>query len=177
MAGSTSPRTAYLITKLAVFAVVALLTWPLARVVGPRAWWGLAVFGVILGAVSLVVLPMLGRRPMVGSGADDTTTGGDQPDIEAPVALPVEDRIDLHPFTPRDIPDVVADYLVAAHEAGFREVRLIHGRGIGVQRERVRSVLKRHPLVESFHDATPDRGGWGATIAFLSQRDGNANDE
>lgn len=169
MTGSTSPRTAYLLTKLAVFAVVALLTWPLARVVGPRAWWGLAAFGIILGAVSVVVLPMLGRRSKVGGGADGATTGTDQPDLEAPIVLPVEDRIDLHPFAPRDIPDVVADYLVAAHAAGFREVRLIHGRGIGVQRERVRSVLKKHPLVESFHDATPDRGGWGATIASLSE--------
>jgi DNA-nicking Smr family endonuclease len=83
------------------------------------------------------------------------------------VELPVEDSIDLHPFAPRDIPDVVREYLVAAHAAGYREVRLIHGRGIGVQRERVRSALGKHPLVAEFADATPDRGGWGATIACL----------
>jgi dsDNA-specific endonuclease/ATPase MutS2 len=66
----------------------------------------------------------------------------------------------------------VNDYLEAAHAKGFREVRLIHGRGIGVQRERVRSTLAKHPLVASFSDATADRGGWGATIAFLSSDDG-----
>ncbi len=86
------------------------------------------------------------------------------------VELPIEDAIDLHPFAPRDIPEVVASYLEAAHAAGFREVRLIHGRGIGVQRERVRATLARHPLVTRFADATPERGGWGATIAWLVQR-------
>ncbi len=84
-----------------------------------------------------------------------------------PVVLPVEEHIDLHPFAPRDIPSVVEDYLEAAVEAGFREVRLIHGRGKGVQKERVRQVLDGHPLVERFEEATPDRGGWGATIAWL----------
>ncbi len=83
------------------------------------------------------------------------------------VELPIEDAIDLHPFAPRDIPDVVGSYLEAAHEAGFREVRLIHGRGIGVQRERVRATLARHPLVRRFANAPPERGGWGATIAWL----------
>lgn len=83
------------------------------------------------------------------------------------VHVPIEDALDLHPFAPAEIPDVVCSYLEAAHEAGFREVRLIHGRGKGVQRERVRATLARHPLVESFAEATPDRGGWGATIARL----------
>jgi dsDNA-specific endonuclease/ATPase MutS2 len=81
--------------------------------------------------------------------------------------VPIGDSLDLHSFAPADIPSVVADYLEAAHAAGFREVRLIHGRGIGFQRERVRSVLGEHPVVGSFHDATPDRGGWGATIVYL----------
>jgi DNA-nicking Smr family endonuclease len=81
--------------------------------------------------------------------------------------LPIESRIDLHPFRPRDVPDVVRSYLEAAAEAGFVEVRLIHGRGIGFQRERVRQVLSRHPLVESFEDAPPERGHWGATLVRL----------
>jgi dsDNA-specific endonuclease/ATPase MutS2 len=62
---------------------------------------------------------------------------------------------------------VVEEYLIEAAARGFREVRLIHGRGIGVQREIVRAVLSRHPAVESFTDAPPERGGWGATVVRL----------
>jgi dsDNA-specific endonuclease/ATPase MutS2 len=85
------------------------------------------------------------------------------------VTLPIEDSIDLHAFAPRDVTDVVASYLEAARDAGFREVRIIHGRGIGAQREAVRALLSRHPHVTSFGDAPPDRGGWGATIVFLKE--------
>jgi dsDNA-specific endonuclease/ATPase MutS2 len=84
------------------------------------------------------------------------------------VRLPIEDAIDLHAFAPRDVKDVVASYLKAAHDAGFREVRIIHGRGIGVQREAVRALLARDPHVSSFADAPPGRGGWGATIVVLT---------
>jgi len=75
--------------------------------------------------------------------------------------------LDLHAFAPRDIPSVVSEYLEAAHARGFTEVRLIHGRGIGVQRGIVQSLLARHPLVAAFADAPPDRGGFGATIVRL----------
>jgi DNA-nicking Smr family endonuclease len=92
-------------------------------------------------------------------------TGDDE--IPDDVTLPIEDAIDLHAFAPRDVKDVVASYLEAAHESGFREVRIIHGRGIGFQREAVRELLARHPRVASFADASPDRGGWGATIVVL----------
>lgn len=85
------------------------------------------------------------------------------------VVVPIEDRIDLHPFRPRDIRSVVESYLEQVVEAGFREVRLIHGRGIGVQREIVRSLLTRHPQVLEFYDAPPDRGGWGATVVLLAE--------
>lgn len=93
-------------------------------------------------------------------------------DADEPVVVPIEDALDLHPFAPRDIPSVVASYLEAACEAGFDEVRLIHGRGIGVQRARVQAVLSRHPLVAAFRDAPADRGGLGATLVRLqpSQR-------
>ena len=64
---------------------------------------------------------------------------------------------------------VVEEYLRAAHERGFREVRIVHGRGIGVQRSIVRAVLSRHLLVLSFADAPPERGGWGATVVKLRQ--------
>lgn len=88
-------------------------------------------------------------------------------DDEPPVVVPITDALDLHGFAPREIPDVVREYLDAAAEAGFAEVRLIHGRGIGVQRGRVRAVLAAHPRVAAYRDATPERGGIGATIVAL----------
>ena len=84
-----------------------------------------------------------------------------------PVELPLEDVIDLHTFAPRDVPAVVEAYLEAAARAGFREVRLIHGKGTGFQRKRVREVLAQHPLVEDYQDAPPGRGTWGATLVWL----------
>lgn len=83
--------------------------------------------------------------------------------------VPIEDALDLHPFAPSEIPSVVEAYIEAAHDAGFSEVRLIHGRGIGVQRARVQSTLARLPLVVSFRDAPPERGGLGATLATLQR--------
>ncbi len=92
----------------------------------------------------------------------------DEPDDpDDPIVLPIEDSIDLHAFAPKDIPDVVGSYLEAAREAGFEEVRIIHGRGKGVQKERVRQVLGRSEHVAHFEEATPDRGGFGATVVRL----------
>jgi len=91
----------------------------------------------------------------------------DENPFREPVEIPIEDALDLHPFAPRDIPAVVASYLEAAGRAGFREVRLVHGRGRGVQRQRVHEVLAAHPFVERFADAPPERGGWGATVVWL----------
>jgi DNA-nicking Smr family endonuclease len=79
--------------------------------------------------------------------------------------IPIEGTLDLHAFAPRDIPSVVEEYVRAASEAGLREVRLIHGRGTGVQRGIVQSVLERHPLVRSFSDAAESH--LGATVATL----------
>lgn len=87
---------------------------------------------------------------------------------DAPLRLPIEGVLDLHAFHPRDIPSVVEEYLAAAHAAGFREVRLIHGRGIGVQRARVQQVLAAHALVESYADAAESH--LGATTAVLVPR-------
>ena len=84
-----------------------------------------------------------------------------------PVVLPIEDSLDLHPFAPRDVLSVVDEYLRAAAARGLREVRLIHGRGTGVQRAAVQSMLRAHPLVEAFFDAPEGRGGWGATVVTL----------
>jgi DNA-nicking Smr family endonuclease len=79
--------------------------------------------------------------------------------------IPIEDSIDLHTFQPKDVVSVVEEYLQAAAEAGLREVRLIHGRGRGVQRGMVQAALERHPLVEAFWDA--DDSHLGATVARL----------
>ena len=85
-----------------------------------------------------------------------------------PHPIPIEYALDLHPFQPRDVVSVVEEYVSAAHAAGLREVRLIHGRGKGVQRGLVQQALDRHPLVEEFWDA-PD-AHLGATIARLVSR-------
>ena len=82
--------------------------------------------------------------------------------------LPIEGAIDLHSFQPADIKSVVEEYVNAAHAAGFREVRIIHGRGRGVQRGIVQAALERHPLVEAFDDAPESH--LGATIAILGLR-------
>ena len=89
---------------------------------------------------------------------------------ETPVALSIEDALDLHSFRPDETAAAVTEYVAVAAAKGFREVRLIHGRGIGVQRAIVRQALARSAFVESFSDATPDRGGWGATVARLRPR-------
>ncbi len=82
--------------------------------------------------------------------------------------IPIESSIDLHTFSPRDITSVVEEYVNAAHEAGLREVRLIHGRGTGTQRGIVQQALERHPLVEAFWDAPETH--LGATVARLVDR-------
>ena len=81
--------------------------------------------------------------------------------------VPIEDSLDLHTFAPRDITSVVEEYVTAAHAAGLREVRLIHGRGKGVQRGIVQQALERHPLVAEFWDATETH--LGATVAKLRE--------
>jgi DNA-nicking Smr family endonuclease len=91
------------------------------------------------------------------SGAED----------EGAVVLPLDGELDLHPFAPRDIPSVVEEYVRACHEKGVRHLRLAHGRGRGVQRAVVQRVLRSLPEVESFQDAPPGAGGWGATVVVL----------
>lgn len=100
--------------------------------------------------------------------AGSSKNAGDAAGDDDPVGvIPLEDSIDLHGFQPRDIPSVVEEYTRAAAERGFREVRLIHGRGTGFQRHRVRQVLSGCTWVERFADAPPGRGGWGATLVWL----------
>ena len=84
-----------------------------------------------------------------------------------PVTLEITDVIDLHTIHPKDVKRVVEEYLDQVHQAGFASVRIIHGKGIGVQREIVSTVLARTSFVKSWTDAPPDAGGLGATIVKL----------
>ena len=86
-------------------------------------------------------------------------------DEDDPVQLPIDGSLDLHAFVPKDIPSVVNDYIYAAHAAGLREVRLVHGRGQGIQRGIVQQLLDNHPLVAEFFDDADSH--LGATIALL----------
>ena len=93
-------------------------------------------------------------------------------DLENPFPEPIEieitDVFDLHTIPPRDVKRVVEEYLMLAHEKGFRSVRIIHGKGLGVQREMVRSILERTAFVADWTDAPPEAGGLGATIVRFS---------
>jgi DNA-nicking Smr family endonuclease len=88
---------------------------------------------------------------------------------DEPIIVPIEDAIDLHAFQPKEIASVVEEYLNECARAGLDEVRLIHGKGVGVQRNIVRSVLDKHPAVLSYCDAPAEAGGWGATLVTLKR--------
>lgn len=107
----------------------------------------------------------------------DVFDGGEKEDACLPVeeeqvvALPIEDSLDLHTFSPREIKPLVEEYLYQCQQHGFREVRIIHGRGTGTQRNIVRSLLARNSSVSEFKDAPPESGGWGATIVWLNPKE------
>lgn len=97
-----------------------------------------------------------------------TTAVNDEPTEEhPPVELPITDVLDLHSFPPREVAELVRDYLDAAYDKGLRRLRIIHGRGVGVQRQTVRRILERDPRVVAFGDAPLEAGGWGATWVTL----------
>ena len=87
-----------------------------------------------------------------------------------PVKIPIEDIIDLHTFRPKDVPDLLEDYFSACIDKGIFSVRVIHGKGKGILKKRVREILSKNPMVESFRDASPGAGGWGASIVELKKR-------
>ena len=89
---------------------------------------------------------------------------------EEVVVLPIEDSLDLHSFPPREIKDLLHDYLEEACRKQFAEVRIIHGKGTGTLRATVHAILQKHPLVVSFRQADGERGGWGATCVTLRSR-------
>lgn len=86
---------------------------------------------------------------------------------DKPVEIPITDIFDLHTIAPRDVRAATEAYLEEAHRRGLTALRVIHGRGIGAQREQVRSILSRTPYVLSYSDAPAEAGGWGATIVTL----------
>src|SRR5687768_14228578 len=102
-------------------------------------------------------------------GRDEIGEGRLEDDGEPPEEIVLEptDVLDLHSFPPRHVAELVRDYLDVAVERGWPQVRIVHGKGAGVQRERVRSILAADPRVEAFGDAPGEAGGWGATWARL----------
>ena len=93
--------------------------------------------------------------------------GTTMPPEDEPVRIPITDVFDLHSVQPREVEAVVEAYLEEAHRLGLKNLRIIHGRGIGVQRRIVRAVLASTPFVVSYADAPEQAGGWGATIVTL----------
>jgi dsDNA-specific endonuclease/ATPase MutS2 len=88
---------------------------------------------------------------------------------DEPIRIPISDVLDLHTIAPHDVKAATEAYLDEAHRLGLTALRIIHGRGIGVQRETVRSVLQRTPYVVDFRDAPAEAGGWGATLVTLAE--------
>jgi DNA-nicking Smr family endonuclease len=86
-----------------------------------------------------------------------------------PVEVPIDGVLDLHTFNPKELPSLLDEYLAVCHEKGIFSVRIIHGKGMGVQKARVRSLLAKHPLVSEFKDAPAEAGGWGATVVELTR--------
>lgn len=99
----------------------------------------------------------------MSSGDEDDGEAGEVPAVE----IPIDGVLDLHAFAPRDVADVVREYVEVCRERGILELRLIHGKGIGVQRRIVEGVLERHPAVRSFRGGDETSGGWGATLVSL----------
>jgi dsDNA-specific endonuclease/ATPase MutS2 len=118
------------------------------------------------------------KRCRDGAANDKPTVAQENPDeaeeeidpfnpFPDPIRLEISDVFDLHTIAPRDVKRVVEEYLAEAYRSGYRSVRIIHGKGKGVQREMVRSILARTPFVADWADAPPHAGGLGATIVHF----------
>jgi dsDNA-specific endonuclease/ATPase MutS2 len=111
------------------------------------------------------------REQAAPAAENDAPLAADEDPFDEPVQLAARDVLDLHSIPPKQIKAIVAEYLRAAHEQDFRYVRIVHGKGVGVQREAVRLILSRTPFVLSFGDAPAEAGGWGATVVELRVSD------
>ena len=103
----------------------------------------------------------------------DRNPPAEEGDNEEAIVLPIDGVLDLHTFSPRELPDLLDDYLAACLEKDLLDVRIIHGKGKGILRDRVRAILSKHRLVESWHEAPLDAGGWGATLVRLKREAGD----
>ena len=107
-------------------------------------------------------------KQLLATKAEDDSDATDSDPFEDQTDFPITDELDLHGLPPKMVREVVEAYLEEARRLGYRDVRIVHGKGIGAQREHVRAILARTPYVEAFGDAPHERGGWGATVAHLT---------
>lgn len=112
--------------------------------------------------------PRFDRSPIDAS--HDPSPDVDDPELHEPLRLPITDVFDLHSVPAKDAEAVVEEYLHECYRLGLTKIRVIHGRGIGVQRAMVRMVLQRTKFVSRFADAPAEAGGWGATVITLHKR-------
>ena len=98
-------------------------------------------------------------------------TDSDLEPFSEPVILPIEPELDLHTFSPKEVAPLLEDYLAACREQGFVQVKIIHGKGTGQLKARVRSLLAKNPLVLEMADASAASGGWGATLVRLKPKE------
>jgi len=93
-----------------------------------------------------------------------------EPFYVQPVKIPIKDTLDLHTFKPKEMPELLIDYFSACIDADIYSVRIVHGKGRGILKRRVQGLLKKNPMVKSFSNATPEAGGWGATLVELKRK-------
>jgi DNA-nicking Smr family endonuclease len=99
--------------------------------------------------------------------SDRTDNNSETPTEEEPISVPIDGVLDLHTFSPRDLPELLDDYIAECLSRGITDLRIIHGKGKGILRDRVKSILARHPAVAHFSSAPLEAGGWGATVVTL----------
>jgi len=100
---------------------------------------------------------------------DDLNNSDDAWTADDPVEIPIDGVLDLHTFSPREVADLLDDYITACLAVDILDLRIIHGKGKGILRDRVKAILSRHSRVETFSDAPLEAGGWGATVVRLKK--------